>query len=223
MSRRSREAVRLARGLSACWGLEPGGVEVLWTDGWFPVGYRQGYGIRWTDGPTVERMRLVAERQVSGEPAIDELVAQGLVRYELSLRAWAVKLAGHVHDGGQAPDLARPAEAEAWLAELERTEFPERARAAGEQTLASRLVEPAIRDYRRAAEAADRARVQSRRPAQWAPPEVLLARAVATEGLEGAASVAGDPDLTGAAGVVVVEPDRYRQVHGLDEDGPVLE
>lgn len=224
MSERSREAVELARGLSAYWDLGPSGVEVAWTDAWFGGRYRQGYAVRWTDGPTVERMRTAAKRQVNGGPAIDALVADGLVGYErsLSLGAWAVKLTSRVRDGGQVPDLSRPEVSETWLGELERTEFTERARTAQDQELAGRLVERARWDYSQAAVAADRARSQGRQPARWAPLEVLLARAVAAEGLEGAASLAHDQDRADAAGVVV-DLDRYRQTRDLGLDGRALE
>lgn len=223
MSRRSRKAVKLARELWTYWGLGPGGVEVAWADRWVGGRCRQGYAIRWTDGPTVERMRAAAEQQVSGGPAIDALVRGDRVGYQrsLSLAAWAVRLVAHVRDGGQVPDLGRPTVAEAWLARLERTDFPERARTDGEQALAGRLVERALRDYRRAAVAADRARAEGRRPAPWAPPEVLLARAVATEGLEGAASVVCDQGRAGAG--VVADLDRCRRARDLGRDGRALE
>jgi hypothetical protein len=43
MSRRSREASALAKHLWTYLDLEPGAVEVRWTDGWFKGGvYRQG-------------------------------------------------------------------------------------------------------------------------------------------------------------------------------------
>jgi hypothetical protein len=224
MSRRSREAVNLARGLWVYWDLGPGGVEVAWTDGWFGERYRQGYEVRWTDGPTVARMRAAAEQQVHGGPAIDKLVRGRLVRYErsLSLGAWAVKLVTHVRDGGQVPDLDHPAVSETWRAGLERAEFPERARTAQEQALAGRLVKRAMRDYRQTVVAADRARTARRRPVPWAPPEVLLARSVAAEGLEGAASVAHEQDPAGA-GESVVDLDRYRQTRDLGGDGRALE
>lgn len=164
MSRRSREAINLARGLWVYWGPGPGGVEVAWTDGWFGERYRQGYEA----------------------------------------------------------DLDHPAVSEAWRAGLERAEFPERARTAQEQALAGRLVERAMRDYRQTVVAADRARTAGRRPVPWAPPEVLLARAVAAEGLEGAASAANEQDPAGA-GEVVVDLDRYRQTRDLGRDGRALE
>ncbi len=43
MSRRSREALALAKHLWIYWDLAAGAVEVRWTDGWFKGGvYRQG-------------------------------------------------------------------------------------------------------------------------------------------------------------------------------------
>jgi hypothetical protein len=187
MSRRSREAATLAKALWTYWDLRPGGVEARWTDGWFRGGtYRQGWKIAWDDGPTVARMRQAA-LQVPAGLAIGELVRADLVRYErsLTLTAWAVSLVRHVCDGGQVPQLADIRVAEAWRAELERTEFPERARTVEEQALAEVLLRRGLRDYRQGLVAAERAWQQDRRTMPAPPlPEVLMARALATFGLE---------------------------------------
>src|SRR6266545_2399536 len=72
MSKRSQEAVTLARHLWIYWGLAAGAVQVRWTDGWFKGGvYRQGWEIAWDDGPTITRMRQAAH--VFAAPAIGEL------------------------------------------------------------------------------------------------------------------------------------------------------
>src|SRR6266545_4821123 len=147
MSRRSREAFALAKALWTYWDLRPGAVEVRWTDDWFRGVYRQGWEIAWDDGPTVARMRQAALGVPAG-PAIGELVRGDLVRYERSLTAWAASLVRHVRGGGQVPQLGDPLTEEAWRAELERTEFPERARTAEEQALAGVLLRRGLRDYR---------------------------------------------------------------------------
>src|SRR6266498_1340344 len=120
MSRRSREAVTLARHLWIYWGLAAGAVEVRWTDGWFKGGvYRQGWEIAWDDGP------------------IGELVRADRVRYQrcLTLTAWAVNLVHHARDGATVPELAEPRTEQAWRESLECVEFPERARTPEEQAL----------------------------------------------------------------------------------------
>lgn len=209
MSRRSREAVTLARHLWIYWGLAGGAVEVRWTDGWFRGGvYRHGWEVAWDDGPTIERMRQAA--QVFAGPAIGELVRCGLVRYQrcLTLMAWAVSLVHHVRDGGQAPDLADPRTGEAWRATLQRTEFPERARSAEEHALAGVLLRRGLGDYSRARAAVERAWVEERRSLPASPmPEVLMGRALATFGLQ--ALVA----LEQATNVVELPG------HGVDRDG----
>jgi len=43
VSKRSREALALAKTLWTYWHLGPGAVEVRWTDGWFRGGYGQGW------------------------------------------------------------------------------------------------------------------------------------------------------------------------------------
>src|SRR6266487_422439 len=141
MSRRSREALALAKTLWTYWDLTPGAVEVRWTDGWFRDGHRQGWEIAWDDGPTVQRMRQAA-REVPAGPAIGELVRADLVRDErsLTLTAWAVNLVRHVRDGGQIPQLADIGVAEAWRETLECTDSPERARTVEEQALAGVLL-----------------------------------------------------------------------------------
>jgi hypothetical protein len=211
MSKRSREAVKLARDLSAYWHLDPGGVEVVWTDGWFAGRYRLGYEIRWSDGPTLERMRDTAEHWVRLGPGLAELVGGDGVRYErsLSLLAWAVKLLAHIHNGGRLPDLDQDRAREAWLAELERTDFPERARTKAEQALAARLVDHALHEYGAWVRASDRARTEGRRPSRWVSPEVLLARAVAAHGRRVRATIDWD-DRAG----LVVDLGRYRHVCG---------
>ncbi len=187
MSRRSREAFKLAKSLWTHWGLGPGAVEVRWTDGWFRGGvYRQGWEIAWDDGPTVQRMRQAA-LEVPAGPAIGELVRGDLVRYErsLTLTAWAASLVRHVCGGGQVPQLGDPLTEEAWRAELERTEFPERARTAEEQALAGVLLRRGLRDYRQGLAAAERAWFEERRTVPAPPlPEVLMGRALATFGLD---------------------------------------
>jgi hypothetical protein len=207
MSERSRETAKLARELWAYWHLDPGGVEVVWTDGWFAGRYRQGYEIRWSDGPTVQRMRDA----VRLGPGVAELVRSDVVRYErsVSLLAWAVKLLTHIHDGDALPDLGQDLTREVWLADLEGTDFPERARTRAEQALAARLVDHALREYRTWAVASDRARAQGRRPPHWVSPEVLLGRAVAAHGLRARAPI----DDCNQAGRVV-DLDRDRDVCG---------
>jgi hypothetical protein len=186
MSKRSQEAVTLARHLWIYWGLAAGAVEVRWTDGWFKGGvYRQGWEVAWDDGPTITRMRQAAH--VFAAPAIGELVHGDLVRYEryLTLTAWAVSLVDHVRDGGQVPDLADPRAEEAWRETLARIEFPERARTSEEQALAGVLLRRGLRDYRQARAAVERAWVEDRRRLPASPmPEVLMGRALATFGLE---------------------------------------
>jgi len=208
MSRRSREAVALAKTLWTYWDLVPGGVEVRWTDGWFRGGYRQGWEIAWDDGPTVQRM-CQAAREIPTGPAIGELVRGDLVRYQrsLTLMGWAVSLVRHVHDGGPVPQLGDPQTEEAWRETLERTEFPERARTVEEQALAGVLLRRGLRDYRQAAATAERAWQQDRRTVPGPPmPEVLMSRALATFGLDALAALE-------QAGNVVELPH-----HGLDRD-----
>jgi hypothetical protein len=209
MSKRSRETVALAEALWTYWGLAAGAVQVRWTDGWFQGGvYRQGWEIAWDDGPTIEQMRHAAH-QVPAGPAIGELVHAGLVRYEryLTLTAWAVSLVGHVRDGSQVPELADPRAEEAWRESLARFEFPERARSAEEQALAGVLLRRALRDYRNARVAAERAWAEDRRRLPAPPmPEVLMGRALATFGLDVLAALE-------QAGNVVELP-----VHGVDRD-----
>src|SRR6266540_2451157 len=208
MSRRSREAVALAKGLWIYWDLAAGAVEVRWTDGWFRGGYRRGWEIAWDDGPTVHRMRQAAH-QVPAGPAIGELVHGDLVRYErsLTLTAWAVSLVRQVRDGGQVPQLADLREEEAWRAALEHTEFPERARTVEEQALAGVLLRRGLRDYRQGLAAAERAWRQDRRTVPGPPmPEVLMSRALDTFGLDALAALE-------QAGNVVELPH-----HGLDRD-----
>ncbi len=186
MSRRSREALALAKALWTSWDLRPGGVEVRWTDGWFPGGYRQGWEIAWDDGPTIERMRQAAH-QIPAGPAIGELVCADLVRYErsLTLTAWAVSLVRHVRDGGQVPQLVDLGVEEAWREALERMEFPERARSVEEQAMAGVLLRRGLRDYRQGLAAAERAWREERRTVPAPPlPEVLMGRALATFALE---------------------------------------
>jgi hypothetical protein len=186
MSKRSREALALAKSLWTYWELGAGAVEVRWTDGWFRGGYRQGWEIAWDNGPTVKRMRQAA-REVPAGPAIGELVRGDLVGYQrsLSLTAWAVSLVRHVRDGGQAPRLADLRGEEAWRETLERTEFPERARSVEEQALAGVLLRRALRDYHQGLAAAERAWQQDRRTVPAPPlPEVLMSRALASFGLE---------------------------------------
>src|SRR6266536_5657893 len=164
MSKRSREALALAKRLGTFWDLGPGAVEVRWTDGWFRGRHLQGWKIAWDDGPTLERMRRAA-LEVPAGPAIGELVRADLVRYQraLSLAAWAGSLVRHVHDGGQVPDLGDVRVEEAWREMLERTDFPERARTPQEQTLAEVLVRRGLRDYHHGVAAAERAWQQHRR------------------------------------------------------------
>jgi hypothetical protein len=187
MSKRSREAATLARHLWTYWGLAAGAIEVRWTDGWFKGGvYRQGWEIAWDDGPTVAQMRQATLEAPSGL-AIDELVRGDLVRYErsLTLTAWAVSLVRHARDGGHVPQLADLRVEEAWRETLERTEFPERARTAEEQALAGVLVRRGLRDYRQGLAAAERAWFEERQTVPAPPlPEVLMARALATFGLD---------------------------------------
>jgi hypothetical protein len=149
VSTRSREAARLARGLWVWWKLPAGSVEVRWSAGWVRDGYAWSWEVAWCDGPTVERMRHVAVRQVSGGPGIDTLVRGGRVRYQrrLSLTALAVKLVTHVRSGGSPPDLTDAWQAGAWQEELEQTDFPERPRSAEEQALAGLLVARGLSDY----------------------------------------------------------------------------
>jgi hypothetical protein len=186
MSRRSREAVTLARHLCIYWSLRPGAVEMRWSDGWYARGtYRQGWEVAWDDGPTVERMRQAA--QVFAGPAIGEVVRADLVRYQryLTLTAWAVSLVRHVRDGNQIPELADPRTEDAWRESLERTEYPERARTPEEQALAGVLLRRGLRDYHRARAAAERAWTSERRRLPAPPmPEVLMGRALATFGLD---------------------------------------
>jgi hypothetical protein len=192
MSRRSREALTLAKHLWTYWSLGPGGVEVRWTDGWFRGGvYRQGWEIAWDDGPTVHQMPQAA-LEVPVGPAIGELVHADLVRYErsLTLTAWAVSLVRHVRDGGQVPQLAELRVEEAWRETLERAEFPERARSVEEQALAGVLLRRGLRDYRQGLAAAERAWIEDRRTVPAPPlPEVLMSRALATFGLDALAAL----------------------------------
>lgn len=208
MPRRSREAVALARHLWIYWGLAAGAVQVRWTDGWFKGGvYRQGWGVAWDDGPTIERMRQAAH--VFAGPAIGELVRGDLVRYEryLTLTAWAVSLVGHVRDGATVPELAGPRAEEAWRDTLARTGFPECARTPEEQVLAGVLLRRGLRDYRQARAAAQRAWIEDRRTLPATPmPEVLMGRALATFGLDALAALEH-------AGNVVELP-----LHGVDRD-----
>ncbi len=191
MSRRSREALALAKTLWTYWGLGPGAVETRWTESWFRGGYRQGWEIAWDDGPTVQRMRQAALEVPSG-PAIGELARGDLVGYErsLTLTAWAMSLVRHVRDGGQVPELADIRVAEAWREALACTDFPERARTVEEQALAEVLVRRALRDYRHGVAAAERAWQQDHRTLRAPPPpEALLGRALATFGLEALAAL----------------------------------
>jgi hypothetical protein len=191
MSKRSREALALAKHLCSYWDLAAGGVEVRWTDGWFKSGYRQGWEIAWDDGPTLQRIRQAARKAPAG-PAIGELVRHDLVRYQhsLTVTAWAVTLVRHVRDGGQLPDLADAPVEQAWRDELERTEFPERARSAQEQALAGALLRRGLHDYYQGVAAAERAWHQHRRTLPAPPmPEVLMAQAVATFGLDALAAL----------------------------------
>ena len=208
MSRRSREAVTLARHLWTYWGLAAGAVQVRWTDGWFARGtYRQGWEVAWDDGPTVERMRQAA--QVFAGPAIGELVRGDLVRYErsLTLTAWAVSLVHHVRDGNPVPRLDDPQIEEAWRETLTGTEFPERARSSQEQALAGVLLCRGLRDYRQARAAVERAWIQEHRTLPAASmPEVLMGRALATFGLDALVALE-------QAGNVVELP-----YHGVDRD-----
>jgi hypothetical protein len=143
MSSRSRQAQGLARGLWTYWGLGPGAVQVVWEQDWRGGRWRWGYRVKWTDGPTVGRMRHAARTAVSAGPQLDELVAGDLVCYQRSLSplAWGVTLVERLGDGGVVPDLAQPAVAERWQAELAAREFPERARTPVERALAGRLEE----------------------------------------------------------------------------------
>jgi hypothetical protein len=207
MSKRSREAVTLARHLWTYWDLAAGAVEVRWTDGWFLGGYRQGWEVAWDDGPTVERMRQAA--QVFAGPAIGELVRGDLLRYQrsLTLTAWAVSLVRHVRDGNPVPRLDDPRIEQAWRETLQRTEFPERARMPEEQALARVLLHRGLRDYRQTRAAVERAWVEQRRtlPAPSAP-EVLMGRALATFGLDALVALEQASN--------VIEPPRHR----LDPD-----
>jgi hypothetical protein len=208
MSKRSREALALAKHLCTYWDLGPGAVEVRWTDGWFRGGFLQGWEIAWDDGPTVARMRQAAH-QVPAGPAIGELVRTDLVRYERSLTpvAWAVSLVRHVRDGGHMPELTDMRVEEAWRETLERTEFPERARTSEEQALAGVLLRRGLRDYRQGLAAAERAWQQERRTVPAPPmPEVLMGRALASFGLDALAALEH-------AGNVVELP-----YHGLGRD-----
>jgi hypothetical protein len=130
MSSRSRQAQGLARGLWTYWRLPTGVVQVVWAQDWRGGQWRWGYRVEWTDGPTVGHMRHAARTAVFAGLQIDELVAGDLVCYQRSLSplAWAVTLIEHLGDGGAVPDLAQPAVAERWQAELAAREFPERAR-----------------------------------------------------------------------------------------------
>jgi hypothetical protein len=208
MSRRSREAVTLARHLWIYWGLAAGAVEVRWTDGWFKGGvYRQGWEVTWDDGPTIERMRQAA--QVFAGPAIGELVRADLVGYQrcLTLTAWAVRLVHHVGDGGQVPDLADPRTEQAWREALERAEFPNRAHTPEEQALAGVLLRRGRRDYHKAQATVERAWAESRRRLPAPPmPEVLMSRALATFGLQALAA------LEQASNVIELPS------HGVDRD-----
>jgi hypothetical protein len=181
---------------------------VRWTDGWFRGGYRQGWEIAWDDGPTVARMRQAAH-QVPAGPAIGELVHEDRVRYErsLTLTAWAVSLVRHVRDGDHVPELADLRVEQAWREGLERTEFPERAGSAEEQTLAGVLLRRGLHDYRQARAAVERTWFEERRSMPGPPmPEVLMGRALATFGLDALAALE-------QAGNVVELP-----LHSLDRD-----
>jgi hypothetical protein len=191
MSRRSREALTLAKHLWTYWRLGPGGVEVRWTDGWFRGRYRQGWEIAWDDGPTIQRMRQAALKAPVGR-AIGELVHADMLGYQrsLTLTAWAVRLVRHVHNGGHAPDLADMRVEEAWRDELHRTEFPEHARTGEEQALAEMLLRRGLRDYRQGLAAVERAWVEQRRTLPAPPmPEMLMARALTTFGLDALAAL----------------------------------
>jgi hypothetical protein len=208
MSRRSREALTLAKHLWTHWRLGPGGVEVRWTGGWFRGRYRQGWEIAWDDGPTSQRMRQAALKAPVGQ-AIGELVHADLVGYQrsLTLTAWAVRLVHQVHDGGQVPDLADVRVEEAWRDDLERTEFPEHAPTAEEQALAEMLLRRGLRDYHQGLAAAERAWIEQRRSLPAPPiPEVLMSRALTTFGLDALAALEQVDN--------VVELPR----HGLDRD-----
>jgi hypothetical protein len=208
MSRRSREALTLAKHLWTHWRLAPGGVEVRWTDGWFRGRYRRGWEIAWDDGPTIQRMRQAALKAPVGQ-AIGELVHAGLVGYQrsLTLTAWAVRLVHHVHNGGQVPDLADVRVEEAWRDELQRTEFPEHAPTAEEQALAEMLLRRGLHDYHQGLAAAECAWIEQRRSLPAPPiPEVLMARALTTFGLDALAA------LEQASNVVELPR------HGLDRD-----
>jgi hypothetical protein len=150
-----------------------------------------------------------AAHTVPPSPAIGELVHADLVRYQrsLTLAAWAVSLVRHMHDGGQAPELADSRVEEAWRAELERTEFPERARTAQEHALAEVLLRRGLRDYRECRAGAERAWHEQRRTLPAPPmPGVLMSRALATFGLDALAALE-------QAGNVIELPH-----HGLDRD-----
>jgi hypothetical protein len=192
MSRRSREALALAKALWTYWDFGPGAVEVRWTDGWFKGGvYRQGWEIAWDDGPTVARMRHAAHRVPAG-PAIAALVRAELVRYErsLTLTAWAVSLVRQVRDGNPVPELADSQVEEAWRESLQRTEFPERARSVEEQALAGVLLRRGLRDHRQGVAATQRAWREQRRTLPAPPlPEVLMGRALATFDLDALAAL----------------------------------
>jgi hypothetical protein len=186
MSKRSREARALAKALWTYWGYGAGWVDVCWTDGWFKGGYRQGWEIVWSNGPSVPRMRQAA-LEVPAGPAIGELVHEDLVRYErwLTEAAWAASLVRHVRDGGQIPDLADPRTEQAWREALERREFPERARTLKEQALVGVLLRRGVGDYCQGVAAVSRAWDQERRILPAPPPvELLMSRALATFGLE---------------------------------------
>ena len=201
VSTRSREAARLARGLWAWWELPAGSVEVRWSAGWVRDGYGWSWEVAWCDGPTVERMRHVAVHEVSGGPGIDALVRGGRVRYQrgLSLTAVAVKLITDGRAGGSPPDLGDAWQAGAWQQELERTDFPERARSPGEQALAGLLVARGLADYQRALAAWDRARAEGRRAVAPPLPQVLMCQAVVTYGLDGLAALAQAEAVVAAA------------------------
>jgi len=192
VSRRSREAATLARGLWTWWAMPPGSVEVRWTDGWYPDRWRWGWEVAWCDGPTVERVRHAAVHEVSGGSGIDALVRGGRVRYErgLSLAAFAVKLVTHVRSGGEILELGDAWQAEAWQQELEQTDFPERAQSSEEKALAGLLVAWGLADYRRALAEWDRARAQGRRAVAPPLPPVLMCRAMAAYGLDGLVALA---------------------------------
>ncbi len=182
--------------------LPAGSVEVRWGAGWVRDGYGWwSWAVAWCDGPTVQRMRHTAVHEVSGGPGIDALVHGGRVRYErsLSLTAGAVQLVTCVRAGGSPPDLEDVWQAEAWQAELERTDFPERARSPEEQALAGLLVARGLADYRRALAAWDRARAEGCRAVAPPLPQVLLCRAVAAFGLDGLAVLAQAEEVVAAA------------------------